>query len=552
MQNMQEEKIEMSVTATSGWSAGQEDTVNAVLRRAVQQWGEQPFLEIGGVVYSFATLDREACRLANGLRALGVEKGHPVATMLDNNAEAVFIWFAILKLGAISTPVNTAFKGEFLRHQLADAGAAVILAEHDYAPRIAAVASKLPDFTTLVCRGEPSDLSPLSQHVLAWSELRSDDTSDSDVEVHPADLAMLMYTSGTTGRSKGCMDSHNYLCNIGRQLIGAFGRTRQDITWTPLPLFHTTALTAIILPNLMLGARVAIYPRFSVSDFWPEIERTGATNCVLLSAMLPLLATAPDNEAMMRCHGQIRIVAGAPFAESIMEIWKQRFGVEHTICAGFGMTECSMPTLLPFGVTGKPGSSGMRTDCFDVRVVDDNDVEMPPGKPGEMIVRPLMPHVMFDGYWKRPEDTLRVMRNLWFHTGDIGKFDEDGFFYFVDRKKDYMRRSGENISSFEMENTFRAHPAIQEVAVFAVKSELSEDEVKVAAVLHEGAKVTEEELCRWSIEQLPYFAVPRYIEFFKELPKTPVGRIVKYQLRDQGITTATWDRNTSGIVIRKR
>jgi crotonobetaine/carnitine-CoA ligase len=171
---------------------------------------------------------------------------------------------------------------------------------------------------------------------------------------------------------------------------------------------------------------------------------------------------------------------------------------------------------------------------------------------GEVICRPRKPHVMFEGYWKRPADTLKIMRNLWLHTGDIGKFDEDGFFYFLDRKKDYLRRRGENISSFEMENTFRAHPAIEDVAVHAVLSDLTEDDVKVTAVLKPGSALAEEALCLWAVDRLPYFAVPRFIEFRAELPRNPVGRILKYQLRDEGCTPATWDREKAGIQLAKR
>ena len=159
---------------------------------------------------------------------------------------------------------------------------------------------------------------------------------------------------------------------------------------------------------------------------------------------------------------------------------------------------------------------------------------------------------MFEGYWGRPADTLKVVKNLWFHTGDIGKFDKEGFFYFVDRKKDYMRRRGENISSYEMETTFRSHPALEDLAVHAVPSNMTEDDVKVTAILRPGMEISEEELCRWSIERLPYFAVPRYIEFRKELPRSPVGRILKYELRDEGVTPGTWDREQAGIELVKR
>lgn len=535
-----------------GWSTDQLDTINAVLQRATEKYGDRQFMDFLGDTYSFADINQAACRLANGLSKLGVKKGQTVVTLLDNSADAVFIWFAINKLGAVSVPVNTALKGEFLRHQVGDAAAAVVIAESDYADRVAAISDKLPELTTLVHRGAVPTIS-IKQTLLAWSDLLSDDASEPDVQVMPHDLAMLIYTGGTTGPSKGCMVSHNYTCSLARQMLVITNRQEDTITWSPLPLFHLNAVATTVVANMMVGARIAIYPRFSVSNFWPQIERTGANDVQLLAAMMPMLAGAPDNEFSLRCRGQVKAVWGAPFPASVQQQWKERFGVTHTVCGGFGLTECSLPSILPFGTVGKPGSSGLRnTEDFDVRIVDDNDVELPPNTPGEIIVRPRKPNVMFDGYWKRPEDTLKVMRNMWFHTGDIGKFDEDDFFYFVDRKKDYLRRRGENISSFEVESAFLQHETVDEVAAHAVLSDLGEDELKVTITLKPGDALSEEDLCRWAADQMPYYAVPRYIEYRSALPKSPLGRIYKFQLRDEGVTATTWDREKSNLKLAKR
>ncbi|MBK5351232.1 AMP-binding protein [Pseudomonas sp. TH41] len=535
-----------------GWSTDQLDTINAVLQRATEKYGDRQFMDFLGDTYSFADINQAACRLANGLSKLGVKKGQTVVTLLDNSADAVFIWFAINKLGAVSVPVNTALKGEFLRHQVGDAGAAVVIAESDYADRVAAIADILPELTTLVHRGAIPTVT-INQTLLAWNDLLSDDSSEPDVQVMPHDLAMLIYTGGTTGPSKGCMVSHNYTCSLARQMLVITNRQEDTITWSPLPLFHLNAVATTVVANMMVGARIAIYPRFSVSNFWPQIERTGANDVQLLAAMMPMLAGAPDNESSLRCRGQVKAVWGAPFPETVQQQWKERFGVTHTVCGGFGLTECSLPSILPFGTVGKPGSSGLRnTEDFDVRIVDDNDVELPPNTPGEIIVRPRKPNVMFEGYWKRPEDTLKVMRNMWFHTGDIGKFDDDDFFYFVDRKKDYLRRRGENISSFEVESAFLQHETVDEVAAHAVLSDLGEDELKVTITLKPGNALSEEELCRWAADQMPYYAVPRYIEYRSALPKSPLGRIYKFQLRDEGVTATTWDREKSGLKLAKR
>jgi crotonobetaine/carnitine-CoA ligase len=491
------------------------------------------------------------------LRGLGVQAGQTVVAMLDTNADAICAWFATNKLGAISVPMNTALRAEFLRHQITDAGAAVVVCEADYLPRLLEVADQLECVQHVLVRGpmpsgastpQPFTIAPLEDAIVA------DDTS-LGVEPRPSDLAMLIYTAGTTGPSKGCMISHNYACNLGRQMLrcaGGAGYEPGDRVLTPLPLFHFNATAATVLPVLMMNLCVAFMPRFSVSKFWPEVERTRATVVYVLSSMITLLADAADDEAARRCHGQVRMAVGEPFTPVLRQQWSERFGVRHCGANVFGLTECCVITTLEPGTPYRPGSSGRRNECFDVMIVDDQDREVAPGVSGEILVRPRQPHVMFEGYWGRPADTFKLMRNLWFHTGDMGRFDEDGYFYFVDRKKDYLRRGGENISSFEVENSFSKHPAIKEVAVHAVLSALGEDELKVTAVLHEPGAVSEEALCRWSIDKLPYYAVPRYIEFRNELPKNAVGRALKYQLRDEGCTPTTWDREKAGLKFERR
>jgi len=537
---------------TPAWSAGEQDTINQVIARAVASYPNHVFLDIGGREWTYAEVDLEATRLAHGLSGLGVAKGHTVTTILDNNIDAILCWFAINKLGAVSVPVNTAYKGEFLRHQLNDAGSSVVIAESDYAQRVVDIADGLATLQTLLYRDASPTGEMQGKHVAALDVYRADNTAAIADVAAPGDLAMLIYTAGTTGPSKGCMISHNYAVNLARQLVRAAGRTQQDVQWTALPLFHMNATSTTILASALVAGKAAVYKRFSVSNFWPEIERTGATIVSLLGSMIPLLIEAADNESAQRCFGQVRVALGTPFPAPLQEKWLARFGTPHMGANSYGITEASVIVSLPHGIQPAPNSSGMRVDDFDVRIVDENDVELPPGVAGEVICRPLKPHVMFEGYWHRPEETLKIMRNLWLHTGDIGMFDQEGFFYFVDRKKDYLRRRGENISSYEMETTFRAHEAIEDVAVHAVLSELTEDDVKVTAVLKPGMTLTEVELCLWAVERLPYFAVPRYVEFRTELPRNPVGRILKYQLRDEGCTLSTWDREKSGLELTKR
>jgi crotonobetaine/carnitine-CoA ligase len=272
----------------------------------------------------------------------------------------------------------------------------------------------------------------------------------------------------------------------------------------------------------------------------------------LLGSMAPLIADAADTEESRRGFGQLRVVNSAPFPPALRARWRERFGVPALGSAGYGLTEAAMVVTSCIGDDAPAGASGRRNNDFEVVIVDEDETPLPDGQSGEVLIRPRRNNVMFGGYWNRPEATCAVTRNLWLHTGDIGRFDSMGNFYFVDRKKDYLRRRGENISSFEMESTFVQHPDISDVAVHAVFSELGEDDVKVTAILRDGASLSEEALCLWSIERVPYFAVPRYIEFRKDLPRNPTGKILKYQLRDEGVTPATWDRERSDLKLVKR
>jgi len=532
------------------WSQGEADTVIGVLSRAVAAAPETVFLDFVGDGYTYADIWELALRRAAGLSGVGLNAGQTLVCLLDNNVDAVVSWFAANILGAIWVPVNTALKGEYLKHQISDAGAAIVIAEADYAERVLDIADQLPELRHLVVRG-----AEVSDRRTGIATVTLDDITPvqgvaAPAKPAPEELAMLIYTSGTTGPSKGCMISHNYVCNVAAK--SAAMRDPAHTTWTPLPLFHLNAAATSVLATAIGCGTLSIAPRFSLSGFWPEIRRSGAQQVSILGIMITLIAAMDDTDDMLACYGQIDQVGGAPWTPELIEIWQQRFGVRRAGSSVFGLTEATFISSTPPDTEAPLGSSGRLNGDFDVRVVDEHDAEMPPGRAGEIVVRPRRPHVMFAGYWRRPEATMEVLRNLWFHTGDIGRFDEDGWLWFVDRKKDYLRRRGENISSFELERTFRNHPAIAEVAVHAVPSDLTEDDVKVTAVLRDGAQLTEDELCRWSLDKLPYFAVPRYVEFRGDLPRNATGKVLKYQLRDEGVTTTTWDIEGSDIEVSKR
>ncbi len=536
-------------------SNGGNTTVLAALRGRLESDPTGEYLDVNGEKVSAADVYDVACRVANALIAAGVKPGDRVASLIENSIECTLSWWGIVWAGAIAVPINTAYKGQYLRHQLHDSGAKVLIVQEDLADRLDGISGELPDLTTVVTIGAATSIAGKTN--ATWAELLTTDNADPGVNVRPVDLGTFVYTGGTTGPSKGCMLSHNYHVALTTQIGICWGRTSDDVVWTPLPLFHFNAITTAVLGPLVFGGRSAIYRKFSVSNFWPEMNRVGATVTSTLGTMAYLLAHDVDRPEMPRsgapeANTSLRLLGAAPMPTEIDDIFRDRFGLQ-TFSGAYGVTEASLISWQPPGVRNKPNAAGVvNSEYFDVRIFDDDDNELPRGTDGEIVIRPKRPEVMFEGYWGRPEATVSTSRNWWYHTGDIGRIDDEDFLYFVDRKADYLRRRGENISSFEVESIIMGHGAFSDVAVHAVFSEMSEDDLKITAILDEGSSITEEELFRWCIDQLPYFALPRYIEFREELPRSPVGRVLKRELRDEGVTPTTWDLDASDVTYEKR
>jgi crotonobetaine/carnitine-CoA ligase len=537
------------------WRSGEQETVVDLLYRRLEQDPDGEYLDVCGSKHSAADVAGTAGRLAGALAVLGVRRGDRVATLVENSAEAMLSWWGIVAGGGVAVPVNTAYKGDYLRHQLADSGSKVLIVEADLADRAERVVDAVDGLDHVVVVGDAAPAVGAAVH--AWSDVLAGADAAPPAPVHPSDLATFIYTGGTTGPSKGCMLSHSYHGALARQIGVCWRRTADDVVWTPLPLFHFNAIVTAVMGPLVYGGRAAIYRRFSVSNFWPEMNRVGATITSTLGTMAYLLANDVDRPEMPRsgapeANTTLRLIGAAPLPAEIDRTIRDRFGVA-TFSGAYGVTEASLISWQPPGVENRPNAAGVVNDeYFDVRIFDDDDVEQDRGTDGEIVVRPKRPHTMFEGYWGRPDATVETSRNWWYHTGDIGRIDEDGYLYFVDRKADYLRRRGENISSFEVERTLMRHEALADVAVHAVPSELTEDDLKVTATLKAGATVTEEQLFRWCVDELPYFALPRYIEFRAELPRSPVGRVLKRELRDEPLGPAVWDAEAAGVTYEKR
>jgi carnitine-CoA ligase len=361
----------------------------------------------------------------------------------------------------------------------------------------------------------------------------------------PGDLFTILYTSGTTGLSKGVCCPHAQYFWWGAYTGWQLGVREGDVLHTPLPLFHTNALNCFF-QALLHGATQVVEPRFSVSGFWPALTQSGATVTYLLGAMAPMLLSRPPTPAEREHRVRVALAPGVP--ANFHEPFTARTGV--VLLDGFGSTESNL-IIASRPDDRKPGYMGRLVPGFTARVVDDADNDVPDGEAGELVIRADAPFSLASGYFAMPEKTIEAWRNLWLHTGDRVIREADGYYRFVDRMKDAIRRRGENISSYEVEQVLGSHPAVALAAVFPVSSELAEDEVMAAVVLKDGVRASEEELVRFCEDRMPYFAVPRFVELADALPRTESGKVQKYKLRERGRTAATWDREAAGVVLKR-
>ena len=518
-----------------------------VLRYLLDRWAnerpDQPHVVFAdGAEWTFAELRDKVRTKAAGLRAMGIEQGEHVAVWLPNGPDALIAFYAINYIGAVFVPFNTAYRGQLLQHVIANSGARVLLVHPDLVPRLSEIdlgrVERLVVTTGIEVPEAPRPIQRFDE--LAGA---ADETLELSRPIEPWDIQSIIYTSGTTGPSKGVLSSYLHMfTNAGPESWPMVDEN--DRYMCVAPIFHIGGMGP---PFVMLarGASVAMIDNFSTEDFWAVAKATQSTVVFLLGVMATFLLKAEprpdDRDHTVKKAFMVPLTGDAP-------AFTERFGVDiYTI---FNMTEISSPIVSEANPT-KIGTCGRVRDGVDVRLVDRNDCEVPIGEIGEMLVRTDRPWAMNSGYNANPEATAEAWRNGWFHTGDAFRRDEDGYFYFVDRVKDAIRRRGENISSFEVEADVCSHPAVREAAAVAVPSEFSEDEVMVIVAPVPGQKLEARQLAEFLIDTMPYFMVPRYIRILDELPKTPSAKVMKADLRKEGVTPDTWDREAAGLRVRR-
>lgn len=526
--------------------------LSRLLEDRAAQFGDRTFLnfkgEQRGITYS--ELDENANRFAGGLRELGLEKGTKLGVMLPNCVEYLYLLFGAAKIGAVTVPINTGYKGDLLAHVINNSDAEILVVDEQFVETVSEVGVGLGGLKTiLVYSGTDASAKAVkigSATTLPLKILFDGATDKPNADVRHTDPVMILYTGGTTGPSKGVVMTNHFYYFYARMVARSIGYTGEDVSYTCMPLFHINAQIGSIVSALFAGAQAVLYERFSASTFWDEIHSSGATVFLGMGAVGNILMKNPPAPEDIDNRVRLAVIVPPP---GDLEGFEQRFGLR-VIYETFGMTEGLIipPKLYE---PRRPGCCGKPVDDYQVQIVDDDDLPLDPGQTGEIVMRPREPYTMMSGYYKMPEATLEAFRNLWFHTGDLGYFDEDGFLYYVGRKKDAIRRRGENISAFEIESVVNQHPAVFESAAVAAPSELGEDDVKVVVVVKPGAQLAHEEVIRFCESRMAYFMIPRYVEFRDALPKNPSQRIEKYKLRADGVSEATWDREKAGVKVER-
>lgn len=531
------------------------DTSNRIfgkmLKAQATNAGDTVFLKTDAVSHTFAEVEHITNVIAAGLKELGVGAGDRVVLLLGNRPEMVLLALAINKLGAIWIPVNTDYKGEWLKDTLQRCRARLLVTEQAFQDRIAAI-SDGTGISQAVVLDDDGDI--CLANATSYASLLEHQPLEPDyAEQDYGDTCAILWTSGTTGKSKGVMQSYNgwihailYGCCI------QYDTQDGDIIYCVLPLFNTGAWITSIFRALIEGVTVVIEDKFSVSSFWERVNHFGATQTFAIGAMGVFLMDAPEQAD--EADNPMRVAQIVPMPPNLWQAFEKRFGLR-LVRSGLGQSECQMIATQFEDRDDVPVyAAGFAHESTELQLQDDEGNEVPDGEAGEIAIKTKLPHILFNGYFDNPEATEGAYRNGWYLTGDMGRKDpQTGALFFVDRKRDALRFAGRNISTLEVESVVRRHPAVKDVAAFGIPSEQleSEHELKLNIILADGVSPSPEELCQFINDNAPHYFVPRYMEFVTELPYTPTNKLQKFKLREQGVTAQTWDLKQSSYKVQR-
>lgn len=531
--------------------------IGKVLAAQVAARGDAPFIQFEDEpALSFRDFHKRCNIVGNAFAGIGVGFGEPVAVMLNNRLECLWTWIGLSRIGAVHVGINTAYKGAFLTHVLTNTKARFGVVEREFLSWLAEIEDTAPDLHTVYVPGPPLDPADIPAFkriaVKHFDELLDAPDDEIDVDVTYRDTGMIMFTSGTTGPSKGVLMPHGHLYLFGLGMQSHMAMTEADRYYICMPLFHAQGILMQFTAILIAGGSAVLAKQFRATSWIDEVRRHEATLTNLLGVMNDFVLRQPEKPTDR--DNKLRMISAVPVTDETLQALRSRFDVPK-FNELFGMTECNLPIIRPMDAPDEAGCSGkVWDDYIEVIIADpETDEELPVGEVGEILIRPKESFCFMQGYNGMPDRTVETWRNMWFHSGDAGRMDDRGYVWYIDRIKDTIRRRGENISSYEVEAVLLEHPAVEEAAAVAVKAdEGGEDEVLAYLVLKPGADApAPEAVLDFCTPRMPYFAVPRYVEFLDEIPKTPSAKIQKNKLRDRGLSDATWDREAAGYKVKR-
>ncbi len=511
-------------------NARQPGTLGELLHRCATEYADRPFLTIAPTneTWTYAEFEQLTNRIAHGLNETLGKLPAYIAIMLENSAWYLASTYALKKLGPIEVSINRTFRGVSLARTISVTKTPVLITSSAHFNAIKAVIGELESLTTLIVTDGADQARLLFTHlnIMEFESMLSDDishmTGDSEGEADELSTASIMFTSGTTGVSKGCVLSHKYAIRTAMNLIAPFRVTGDDVVYSPYPLSHIGPAYYDILPTIMQGGQVILRDGFSVSSFWPEVKRYKVSWLMMLGSVQQLLWAAPkrseeSDHCLSRCWA-----TPAPVPKDEFD---RRFKTHLIPGGGYGSTDGGWVVVPQWDHPG-----GLILPEFEVSIVDDNDNPVPAGTAGEMLIRPREPGIISDEYFGMPEETLKSRRNLWFHTGDVAKVDADGLFYFICRKAERIRVKGEMVSGFEVEEGILTHPNIEDCAVIGAPSPLGEEEIKAFVVCKPGKSIAIKTLQNHCHEKMAKHMIPAQLSVLDAIPRTPTGKAEKGKL----------------------
>lgn len=519
-----------------------ERAMSFILDDKAKTLGDKVFVRHKEDRVTYGELSQGSNRIANFfVHELGVKKEDKIAVILPNCVDYFYVQFGISKSGAVMVPINVLAKLDLLTHFLNNSDAQIVVIDEQFLPLLESIAEKIPKVKTLIVRSPEFKKDKFAFrrkfNIIPYQELFNGASTSPKPVADWYDPVDIFYTSGTTGVSKGVVLSHNHHYTFGLAIAENAGIGPDDIMYICLPLYHGMGSYMCIMPMLLTGGSIALGDRFSASGWLNEIRTYGATVTWAVYSMAPILMKQPERADDADNPLKVYLFSGMP--PDIFEPFEKRYRVK--LFEQYGATESADLVHSIWGERRLGAVGPLNTAHYDIKIVNEYDEEVPVGEVGEVVSRCKYPYMQMTEYYKMPEETVKAFRNRWLHSGDLGRIDQDGWFYFVGRGKDTIRRRGENISCYELETILSAHEGILECASIPVPSSLGEDEVKVVIAPREGVKLEFSEIMKFCEEKMPRFMIPRYIELLPEIPKLPNEKVDKERLKKEGLTPDTWD-----------